>query len=265
MIINLRIGLRDIFLSLGRLQLVFLLAWQDIRSRYRRSTLGPFWITISMGILIFTIAVIFGTIFGRPLKEFLPYVSIGLIFWYFFSNLVTESCNAFIDSEVIIKQIPLPYFTYILRVVVRNYFILAHNLLLLPFIFLIAKYHVTTKIFIFIPVLFLISLFVSWISLFLSIVCARFRDLGQIIQSILQIIFYITPIIWLQDLISDKKFLIFIEFNPIYHFLELARNPLLGSVISLKSLIVIILITIFGWIFSLFIFGKYSKRIVYWL
>lgn len=265
MIINLRIGLRDIFLSLGRLKLVFLLAWQDIRSRYRRSTLGPFWITISMGVLIFTIAIIFGAIFGRPLKEFLPYVSVGLIFWYFFFNVVNESCNGFIDSEAIIKQIPLPYFTYILRVIVRNYFILAHNLLLLPFIFLIAQYHVTTKIFILIPVLFLISLFVAWISLILSIVCARFRDLGQIIQSILQIIFYITPIIWLQNLVTEQKFLILIQFNPIYHFLELVRNPLLGLAISLKSFIIIILITILGWIFSLFIFGKYSKRIVYWL
>jgi ABC-type polysaccharide/polyol phosphate export permease len=265
MIANLRIGLKDIFLSLHRLQLVFLLAWHDIRSRYRRSTLGPFWITISMGVLIFTIAIIFGAIFGRSLKEFLPYISVGLIFWYFFSNIVSESCNGFIDSEVIIKQISLPYFTYILRVIVRNYFILAHNLLLLPFIFLIAKYHVTTKIFILIPALFLISLFVAWISLILSIVCARFRDLGQIIQSILQIIFYITPIIWLQDLITDQKLLILLEFNPIYHFFELVRNPLLGLVISLKSFIIIILITIFGWIFSLFIFGKYSKRIVYWL
>jgi lipopolysaccharide transport system permease protein len=113
--------------------------------------------------------------------------------------------------------------------------------------------------------LFLITLFVAWISLILSIVCARFRDLGQIIQSILQIIFYITPIIWLQDLVTEQKFLILIQFNPIYHFLELVRNPLLGLVISLKSFIIIILITILGWIFSLFIFGKYSKRIVYWL
>src|SRR5690606_38293826 len=102
--------LKDISAAIREYSLVGMLGWQDVRQRYRRSVLGPFWLTISMGIMIFTIGVVFGHIFKTPMQEFLPFLAIGLILWGFISSVITEGCMGFIAAEGIIKQLPIPLF-----------------------------------------------------------------------------------------------------------------------------------------------------------
>jgi hypothetical protein len=108
-----RIAILDLVAALKRYPLVAMLGWQDIRQRYRRSAIGPFWLTISMGVLIGSIGLVFGNIFRSPLDKFLPFLTIGIVFWNFITNVVSEGCTAFILSEGIIKQMPMPLFVHI--------------------------------------------------------------------------------------------------------------------------------------------------------
>src|SRR5271155_1547408 len=108
-------ALSDIVAATRRYPLIGMLGWQDVRQRYRRSVLGPLWLTISMGVMIGTIGIVFSQILKAPLTEFLPFLAIGIVMWGFISSLINDGCLGFIAAEGILKQLPIPFFTHIMR------------------------------------------------------------------------------------------------------------------------------------------------------
>ncbi len=258
-------GFRDIFLSFKDYRLPAYLAYSDIRQRYRRSSFGPFWITISMGVTISCIGVIFGNIFRSPIDEFLPFLSAGLILWGFISTVLTEATMVFPSAEGILRQLPIPLFSHILRMIMRNIYILGHNLLVLPIVYICVHKTVSLEIFLFIPGFIVLVINLAWMSLILAILCARFRDMTQIIASILQVFFYITPIIWLPSLLPARASVMVLEPNPFYHFLCITRDPLIGVAPSVSNWMFSVMVLIAGCILALVIFNTYRKKIAYWI
>ena len=258
-------GLKDIIMSFKGSRLPIFLAYSDIRQRYRRSSLGPFWITISMGVTIACIGIIFGNIFKAPMREFLPFLSAGIILWGFISSVLTEATTVFPNAEGIIRQLPIPLFTHIYRMIMRNIYILGHNILVLPIVFLCVGKPVSFECLLFIPGFFILIINLAWMSLVLSILCARFRDLTQIIASLLQIFFYITPIIWMPSLLPARASLMILEPNPFFHLLAIVRNPLLSQPTSISNWVVSCLIGFLGTLVSVIFFNVYRRRIAYWI
>ena len=115
------------------------------------------------------------------------------------------------------------------------------------------------------PALILVTLCLSAVIVVLAIVCARYRDLSQIVASILQVSFYLTPIIWLPSMVPSRAGVNLLELNPFFHFLELLRGPLLGTIPSITSWIIVILITLVSWAIAIFIFFRFKNRIAYWM
>ena len=255
----------QIIASLQRYTLVATLGWQDIRGRYRRSAIGPFWLTISMGVMIASIGLVFGQIFKSPMDEYLPFLAVGIILWAFITGTINEGCTGFIDAEGMIKQLPIPLFVHILRVLWRNLLILGHNILILPIIWLVMGKGLAPVALLALPGLLLVVLCLSWLALLFAMLCARYRDLPQIIASVLQVAFYLTPIIWMPTLLPDRMSTVFLELNPFYHLLELIRGPLLGHTPSFTSWIVVASITIVGWGVTLLVFARLRHRVAYWL
>jgi len=247
------------------LQLIFILGLHDIRGRYRRSSIGPFWLTISMGVMIASIGIVFGQIFGTPMVEYLPFLAAGNILWAFITGTINEGCNGFIEAEGTIKQLPIPLFVYILRVLWRNFLILSHNILILPIVFLFTGQVIGPEVLLAIPGLLLVSFCLGWMAFLFAILCARYRDLPQIVASVLQVIFYLTPIIWMPSLLPDRLGATFLQLNLFYHLLELIRAPLLGTLPSLNSWLAVLIIAIVGWSFTLLIFLRFRHRVAYWL
>lgn len=258
-------GLKDIIMSFRNSRLPFFLAYADIRQRYRRSSLGPFWITISMGITIACIGIIFGNIFKTPMREFLPFLSAGLILWSFISSVITEATSVFPSAEGIIRQLPIPLFTHIYRMMMRNVYILGHNILVLPVVYLCVGKTVHFECLFFIPGLLVLLINLAWMSLVLSILCARFRDLTQIVSSLLQIFFYITPIIWMPSLLPARASLMILEPNPFFHLLAIVRNPLLSLPTTFNNWIISCLLGLVGSLASIVFFNIYRRRIAYWI
>lgn len=183
-------GWRDILAALKGYQLAGILGWQDIRQRYRRSSFGPFWLTISMGVMIVALSFVFGTIFDAPMKKFLPFLTSGLIVWTLITTTLNEGCTGFTSAEAMIKQISLPLFTHILRVLWRNLIIFFHNLVILPLVLLFFWVPVSATAFLAIAGLMLLLINLSWMALLLGVFCARYRDLPQIVANLLQVSFF---------------------------------------------------------------------------
>jgi lipopolysaccharide transport system permease protein len=259
------VAVKDIAASVARLPLAGLLGWQDVRQRYRRSALGPFWLTASMGVMIGTIGIVFGQLFKAPLSDYLPFLTLGIIIWSFISTVITEGCLGFISSDSIIKQLPLPMFLHIIRLLWRNILIFLHNLLIFPLVFLAVGKSIELTAILTIAGFIIVVANLAWISLILAILCARFRDLTQIVGSVLQVMFYLTPVMWLPALLPDRASAQLLLLNPFYHLIEIFRAPLLGEFPSAINWIATMTMTGAGWIIALVLYGRLKHRIAYWL
>lgn len=263
----LKIAFKDIISALYRYHLFMMLGWQDVRQRYRRSTLGPFWLTLSMGIMIATIGIVFGAILHSPLKEFLPFLTMGMVLWNFIFSVISDGCIGFISAEGIIKQLPIPIFTHILRLIWRNILIFLHNILILPLVLLIVlkplDFHTSLSILGFLLLVFNLT----WMSLLLATLCARYRDFPQIVTSLLQVIFYLTPIMWMPHFIQSGSILYhyLLNFNPFFNLIEIVRAPILGQYPTAWNWYSSLGFGLFGWLLTLVIYGKYKHRVAYWL
>lgn len=258
-------GLKDILNGCYDWKLAFYLAWADIRQRYRRSSLGPFWITISTGVMIGCLGFIFGTLFKIPSYEFLPFLAIGLITWGYIQTVLVEATTVFASAEAIIKQLPLPIFTHLLRMCFRNIYIFLHNIVIYPLVLLCIGRPLGWAGMLVIPGFLLLTFNLLWMSLILGIICSRFRDLSQIVINLLQVSFYVTPIIWLPSALPQKTSLMILEPNPFYHLIEIVRAPLMNQEPTALNWTFALVLCVIGWAIAIKMFNLYKPRIAYWL
>ncbi|WP_079213468.1 ABC transporter permease [Brucella pituitosa] len=259
------VAFKDIADGLVKYRLALVFGWQDVAQRYRRSRVGAFWLTINMAVFIGALGLIFGTLFQSEMREFLPYLCAGVIMWGFISTTLSEGCSAFSGSDGIILQVRMPLFVHVMRVLWRNVIILAHNIVIFPIIALIMGRNINMNILWAFPGFVLVFLNVAWMVLILGIICARFRDMMQVMTNILQVLFYATPIMWMVKILPDHVSKEFIQWNPFYHFIELVRAPLLGSSPTLLNWLFPMVLLFVGWAFAIVFYGKYRWRVAYWL
>jgi lipopolysaccharide transport system permease protein len=257
------LALSDLKQSLVSWRLWTLLGWLEVRQRYARSRLGPFWLTISTGVMIGSIGLVYGTLFGMKMSEYLPYLSVSLVLWTAFSATVLEGSTAYISSGAYIRQVATPKLIFMLQVAWRNLVILAHNFLIV--LLLIAVFGVKNweTLPVFIPALLLYMINALWIAMVAGLLSARFRDLPQIIAALMQIAFYVTPIIYRPNSLTHYAFIV--EFNPLAHLIELVRAPLIGEFPSATTWGVAIGLAVVGWLLALTLTGRFLKRISYWV
>ncbi|MBM3486316.1 MAG: ABC transporter permease [Alphaproteobacteria bacterium] len=253
----------DVLAGLGRWRLWGLMGWNDIRQRYRRSLIGPFWLSLSMAVMVIALGFLFSTIFKIDIADYLPFLTLGFLAWAFIAQCVTEGCATFIEAEGFIKQMPLPYSTFVYRVVWRNLIILAHNSVVYVVVALIFGIWPGATALLVLPGLVLLVLNAAWLGILVGALCARFRDVPPIVSSLLQMVFFVTPIIWKPELAGDR--MLFVDLNPFFHFVELIRAPLLGHAPAAASWLVCIAVTAVGWIATALVFRRCRARIAYWV
>src|SRR6185437_15538126 len=111
---------KDLIDGLRRWRLWISLGWLDVKQRYRRAVLGPFWITISMAVLVLTLGTVYAGILRQDVHSFLPYLAGGFIVWNFCTATINESTTAFIQADGLIKQGGIPISLHIFRTIFRN-------------------------------------------------------------------------------------------------------------------------------------------------
>ncbi|OOC59566.1 ABC transporter permease [Brucella intermedia] len=259
------VAIRDIAEALSKYRLAVIFGWQDVAQRYRRSRVGAFWLTLNMAVFIGALGLIFGTLFQSEMRHFLPYVCAGIITWSFISTSVSEGCSTFISSQGIILQVRMPLFTHVMRAMWRNIIIFSHNIIIFPIVAIAMGFQINFNILWSIPGFFLLCVNLTWIMLILATLCARYRDMSQVVANILQVLFYATPIMWMVKALPGHVSHAFIQWNPVYHFLELVRAPLLGAAPTIQDWSVSVAVAVIGWAFAIVFFGRYRWRIAYWL
>jgi ABC-type polysaccharide/polyol phosphate export permease len=239
---------------------------QDIRLKYRRSVIGIGWVFLNLFIMIFAVGLIYSNLFGQNLRDFLPFLTIGLICWGYITAAIVEGGNAFVASEGYIKQIGLPLYVYIFRFFVS---ITLTMLISLPaFLIIGILYAVPFKLGVIWALLgFLLLQGVSFflIAIF-SHLNVRFRDAAHIASVGLQVMFFITPIIWPPEMLARHRLRWVMDFNPFYHLLEVVRKPLLLSIPASDTNYIVVALFMVGLALVAWIFTKfYSHRIAYLL
>lgn len=257
-------AIKDILLGIGLWRIWLMLGWQDIRLRYRRSHIGPFWITFSMALTVYTLSILYSHLWKISYHEYMLYFACGLLAWTLVVTIVNESTNAFADAKGYLLQIQIPFSVFIMRMLVRNFIVFLHNFLaIIP---LLIFYHTelnwhTLLIF---PIIFLIFLPAFTFSMLLGMIGLRYRDIGQFVTNIMNLIFFFTPIMWLPTNLPQQLHFI-IYYNPIAQLIELIRAPLMGQLPSTHAVTTMILLFLGSLVLMLWCFSKVRHRIVFWL
>jgi len=253
----------DLYLGVRAWQLWLTLGWNDIGMRYRRSTLGPLWITLSTGILVVSLGILYSQIFQTDIRTYLPYLALGFIVWGFLSTTINESCVAFTESERIIKQIKIPFSVFVLRVVWRNFIVLMHTIILYIPIAIFFRILPDFAALLVLPGLAILYINLVWVGLIIAIFSTRFRDIPQIVASVMQIAIFATPVMWQVSNLRGKTLIA--DLNPLYHWLELVRGPLTGELPSTSSWIASIASAVLGITLAVLLLRRVSRRIAYWV
>lgn len=239
-----------------------MMGWLDIRQRYRRSVLGQFWLTLSMLIAILALGFLYGHLFKVDTHEFIPYLGIGFVLWGMISSTVNEGCTTFINSAPMIRQVKLPLMFHVFRLLWRNVVIFAHNAIIIVGLMFYYEISPTLNIIWVMVGLILLVLNLSWISLLLGMLAARFRDVPLIVQNLIQVSFFITPINWKPEMLGQRAYLN--EYNPFYHALEIVRAPLLGQA-PILSMNVMAAMLLAGTFVTALFYRRFQSRLTYWL
>lgn len=260
---QLQMAARDLRNSFLRIGLAWSLAWHDVGSRYRGSILGPFWITLSMGLMVLGIGFLYANLFNIPLPQFLPYVALGIVFFGVMTGTINEGCDTFVQAAGMLSQTSLPMFTFVWRTIFRNLINLAHHLVIVVGVLVFYDYWRVANPFLALVGILLMLLNAGWLSLLVGIASARFRDIPQIVVSIMQFAIFMTPVFWLPTRMAGYQAVL--DFNPFYHLLEAVRSPLLGKAVEPHSYIVLVTMAVVGWLVTFLIFARTRRRIVHYL
>lgn len=259
----LALAVRDVISGLRLFPVWGMLGWHDIRQRYRRSVIGPFWLTISTAIMVMALSFLYSGLFRADMAEYVAYIAVGMIVWTFVSTVSNDACQVFISADGMIKQIRLPFTVHVCRMVWRNLIILAHNAIIIVVIYLAvgAGWHWTLLT---LPVAIAVYCINALaIGLVVGVFCTRFRDIVQIIANGIQLLFWVTPIMWKPELLAGRAWIA--NFNPVYHYIELVRAPLVSTALPTQSWLVVVACTALTCSAAVITLTRFRHRIAYWL
>lgn len=247
--------------SFRRYELWMALAWFEIKVQYKRSVLGPFWITLSTGIAIATIGPIYSRLMGSKMDNYFAYLATSIILWNFIAGVVNTTDISLISAEGLLKDAKLPFTLFLIKEIYKNLIMLAHTSVIIVILVFFFTFHINLPLFVL--SLFVVVLNLFWIGLFLAIFCTRFRDIAQIVTSLVQVAFFVTPVMWQPHMLGDRHFVV--DFNPFYYLIDIFRTPILDGNVNLRNLYICIFAAIIGNLVTFFLFAAKRNRIAYWL
>ena len=257
----------DLREGFGRWHLWFNLAWKDIRSRYRRTIIGPFWTVVSTATLVGALGFVNATLWHVEIAIYLPFFCAGYIAWLLFITIVNESGPSLTTAEASIKAIRIPYSIFIFRVLTRNLIVFGHNLAVFILVALIFRLQPTASMLLLPVGLAFAMVNYLWISLLLAVICARFRDVIQLVANVSTVLFFVTPIFWRPEQLASVPIARFLlaDANFAYHLVDVIRAPLLGSAPDPLSFGYLAAAAVLGFTVTALFLRRFYDRIAYWL
>lgn len=260
----------DLVRGWGQYELWLQLGWQDIKQRYRRSTLGPLWITIATGVMALALGLLYSMLFQIEIREFLPHVTVGFIVWGFISGCIKDGANVFIENEGLIKQLPSALSVHVYRLVWRQLLFFAHNIVIWVLLVIIFRIPLTWQTLLAVPAMLLLVLNGVWVTMLFGIIATRFRDVAPLLEALVQLLFYVTPIVWTTQTLKEQggdvaKRALLAEINPLYHYLEIVRAPMINQPVAAYHWGIVGICTLIGLGITLLAMRQMRFRVPYWV
>jgi ABC-type polysaccharide/polyol phosphate export permease len=189
-----------------------------------------------------------------------------MLAWTMISTSLGEACSVFIANTNLFRNSRCDFSLLAYALVWRNLLVFFHHLVVyaLVVLTLAPSYLLSPAPLLLFPGLALLALNGVWITLLLGMACLRFRDIQQVVITVIQICLLITPILWPADQLVGSGRLVFVHLNPMHHCIDLVRAPLLGTVPAVESYLVVAGLAAVGWLATYFVFERFRARIAYW-
>ncbi|SHI55968.1 lipopolysaccharide transport system permease protein [Roseomonas rosea] len=244
-------------------RLAWALARLDLRNRYRGSVIGPFWMTLSTLLMLVGLGLLYSRLLGLSLAEYLPHLTVSLVVWNIISAMVTDACTTMTSAEGVIRQLRVPFTVHALRSVFRNGLTAAHSLPLIPLAFIVFGQLPGPEALLAVPGLAILLANSFFASVLLGMICARFRDIAPIVANVMQLAFFLTPILWKPELLKEAA--VWLPLNPFYAVLETVRGPLVEGGGQPLVWLAAILYTLALGAVSLAFFVRFRGRLAFWV
>lgn len=239
------------------------LARYDIRLRYRRSLLGPWWITLSMGAMLIGLGPLYASLFKVPVSEFFPHIATGMVFWSFLAGTILDSCTMFAAAGGALRNSDCPLSVVAWRCVARNVIQLGHHMVLFIPFGIWAGVPISLETALFVPAFLLVVVNLHAMSLWLGIACARYRDVQQIVISLLTFMVFLTPVMWSPQSLPPEARLVLDA--PLAVMMSLLREPLLGRVCTLHTWTIAAAWTAVNVALAAVAFAWNRRHVVFWV
>ena len=223
----------------------FLWAWLDVVCQYRRSRIGPFWETINVIVMTLGLTLVSSAVLGGEFAGHVGYVGLGVVVWSAISGLINEGSSIFVKYRALIVSTTIGVDVYVGRTVFNVMITFAHHLVIYVVGVMLMLIPIGWISLLAIPGIVLFFVNGVWVVTVLAFVCARFRDVELIVRNLLQLAFFVTPVFWNHhQIVGSRRFLV--EYNVLFHFLEIIRGPLLGHLPPAGHYVVVAGVTVFG-------------------
>jgi|AGTN01.1.fsa_nt_gi ABC-type polysaccharide/polyol phosphate export systems, permease component len=255
---------REIIEGLADVRMWSYLGWAENKRRYRRTVLGPFWVTASQAVFVLAIGFLYAGLWKQTVSNYLPYLTTGIISWALIATLFNESSTLFSGASNLLTQMRFNLATLAVAMIWRNIIVFLHSFLVYIVVAILFGVPINANTLLVVPGLFLLCLNALWIAMLVGMVGVRYRDLQQLFQNIIQISMFITPVFWAVDSLGERARTI-VTLNPFFHLLSVVRDPLLGVAPSLTSFVVCAGLAVLGLAIAVAALARYRHRIVFWI
>ncbi len=242
------------------------LAVENVKNRYRRTVLGPWWLTLQMGVFVTGISIVFGHLTNAGgLREFLPYVAVGYIVFSLLVGLTNSATGVFVLGSSTLKSTRQPLSNLALRDVGVEFINFGHNLVLYLVFLVAGLVPFSPKMLIALPVAAVIAVNGLFVGLWLGIAVARFRDVQPFINSILGVIIFFTPVLYMPEKLSPGIQVLVLSWNPFTYVIQAFRAPLIGAPLLPSYYIGTAVFTMINVVLGLAVFTRARSRLPYWV
>lgn len=214
-------------------KLSWFLAWYDVRHRYARSIIGPFWITLQTAIFVGCIGFVFSAISNVSVVDFLPFFAISFVMWNFLSGTTNNATTILLGAGGFIKDRGIPAYVFYLQCFFRHLLFLAHNIIVPITLFIFLGGTSWFGLLAAIPGLLIFTAFTLSLSIVTGVLATRYRDVQPLVESLMNLAFLASPIMWKPHVVAGRDYLL--HYNPVVHLLAIWRTPLLEGVMPWDS------------------------------
>lgn len=241
------------------------LAAMDISLRYRRTVLGPLWLTLTLGATVGSLGVVYAGLFRQDVGSFLPSFAIGLVVWMLIATMIQEGASIFVASGGLIKAVPAPLIVHVLQMTARNAIVFLHHAVLIALLYVVMPWPLSWSLLLVVPAIAIVMVGLAGAAILLATLCARYRDVAPAVSGLLQLGFFLSPVIWTRETIAATPYAWLMQVNPFAVFIELVRKPILSHPLAAADWATAAAISSVTLAASLYCYARYRHSVAYWL